>query len=262
MPIANKTKAARPETAPRVLLYDIETGPNLAYCWGAYEQNVIDFARERDILCFAWKWLGEKETHALALPMLPSYRKGGDNKRAHKALAQGLHALFCEADVVVGHNVQNFDDKMANTEFIINGLPPPPPHRVVDTLQIARSKFRFNSNKLDDLGKRLGLGRKVKHRGFNMWLGCLEGDKKSWAEMVKYCVGDIALLEKVFLKFRPWVKMPNLNERTLGCPTCGKGPMQRRGWRRQVGVRLQRFQCFGCGAWAAGSTIKGVFQFR
>ena len=52
----------------RVLLYDIETVPNLAYVWGKWEQNVIRFESEWHMLCFAYKWLGEKKTHVVALP--------------------------------------------------------------------------------------------------------------------------------------------------------------------------------------------------
>jgi hypothetical protein len=216
--------------------------------------------QERQIICFSWKWLGEKQVHALALPMFKSYRKDRNDNRA---LIRKLHELISQADIVIGHNVASFDDKMANTDFIVNGLPPPPPHKTIDTLKVARSRFRFNSNKLDDLGARLGLGRKVQHRGFNMWLGCLNGEAKSWAEMVKYCVGDVALLEKVYLKLRPWMtNHPGLNfDGNVGCPSCRSKKMERRGWTKNKNGRKQRYQCQDCSSWATGQTVKEVFRF-
>ena len=52
----------------RVVLLDIETSPNLGYVWGLWDQNVIEFENEWNILCFAWKVLGEKATHVVSRP--------------------------------------------------------------------------------------------------------------------------------------------------------------------------------------------------
>lgn len=240
----------------KILLYDVESSPNIGFCWGKYEQNMIEFVKERQIISVAWKWLGEKEIHVLALPSFKGYKKNRDD---NKALIMRLHELISRADIAIAHNVDNFDDKMANTDFILNGLPPPPPHKTVDTLKVARQKFRFNSNKLDDLGERLGLGRKVEHRGFKMWLGCLNGDMKSWKELMAYNVGDIVLLEKIYLKLRPWMtNHPDVNalDGHVGCPGCKGVNMQRRGWGVLRGGRRQRFQCMDCGKWSLGSKKK------
>ena len=44
-------------------------------------------------------------------------------------------------------------------------MPPPSPYKTIDTLKIARKYFGFNSSKLDDLGRVLGAGEKVRHGG-------------------------------------------------------------------------------------------------
>ena len=218
--------------------------------------------KERQIISFAWKWLGEKEVHVLALPNFPGYRKNPDDNRA---LVRKLYDLISRADILVGHNVDGFDDKMANTDFICAGFPPPPAHKTVDTLRVARERFRFNSNKLDDLGARLGLGRKVKTGGFSLWAGCLRGYPKSWDLMMRYNRQDVALLEKVYLRLRPWMKNhPDMNaaDRHIGCPVCRSLKMVR--WGRQInahGISI-RYMCRDCGKCSSGKIIKNEMAFR
>jgi hypothetical protein len=247
----------------KVLLYDVEVGPNIAYIWGKYEQDALgDFIQERQVISFAWKWLGEKDVHVLSLPRFKEYKK---DRNSNRSLIMRLHELFVRADIVIGHNVDKFDDKMANTEFILNGLNPPPPHKTIDTLKVARSRFRFNSNKLDDLGIRLGVGRKVKTGGFKLWAGCLNGDMKSWSLMEGYNKQDVILLEKVYLKLRPWIKNhPDLNaiDRHVGCPACKGINLNRRGWERVGTGRRRRYQCNDCGKWARGTIHKNGEEER
>lgn len=261
---ANKTnRLSGGETAVKVLLFDIETSPNIAYVWGKYEQDALgDFIKERQIISVAWKWLGEKEVHVLAMPMLKTYKRDPDN---NKALVLRLHELMCRADVVVGHNVDSFDDPMSNLEFLLQGLTPPPPHKTVDTLKFARHKFRFNSNKLGDLGARLGLGKKVHTGGFALWAGCLRGDPKSWERMMRYNKGDVSLLEKVYLKMRPWMTShPDMNavDSHVGCPICRGTRLQRRGWSILSGGRCMRFQCLDCGKWSRGKLMSREWKFK
>jgi len=251
---ANQTKSPdATETAARILLYDLETSPNLAYTWGVWQQDVIRVIKHRQIISFAWKWLGEAEGHVLALPDFKGYAKDKENNRE---LIKALHALFCQADITVGHNVVDFDDKRSNTDFIKHGLTPPPPHKRVDTLKAARAAFDFNSNKLDDLGEFLGVGRKVRHPGIDMWIGCLNGDPESWAQMKKYNLGDVGLLERVYLKLRPWMTgHPNLNpmsKASFTCPACKSANLQCRGFIFLSTGKRQRYQCTDCGKWATG----------
>lgn len=248
----------------KVLLYDVESSPNLGYCFGKWEQNIIEFAEERQIISVAWRWLGEKEVHVLSLTDFPGYKRDPKN---NKALIRRLHALISKADVVVGHNVSGFDDKMVNTDIIKHGFTPPPPHKTIDTLKIARRYFRFNSNKLGDLGEFLKLGKKVKHWGFELWRRCGEGDPKAWALMRRYNAGDVILLEKIYLKFRPWVQNlhPNMNisDGHVGCPTCRGVHFKFRGRNYTKNGWTQRYQCLkkGCGRSVTGRKIRGVLHY-
>jgi len=251
------------KNAPRILLYDLETSPNIVYTWGVYEQDAIKVIRRRQIISFAWKWLGEKEVKVCGLPDFKTYKRDRTNNRE---LIRKLHGLFNEADVTVAHNVKRFDDKRAFTDMVRLGFAPTQPHRQIDTLEFARMKFDFNSNKLDDLGAELGLGRKVKHPGFEMWEGCLNGDPASWALMKKYNVQDVVLLERVYLKLRPWMKnhpVMTLTDRSVfACPVCGGTRLQARGWRVSNAGRRRQYQCQACGKWSAASVVRGVLKMR
>lgn len=244
------------ETAKaRILLFDVETSPNIGYTWGKWEQNVIEFIKERQIICFSWKWLGQRKTYVKALPDFPGYKRDRDN---NKALIAALHKEISKADIVVGHNIDGFDDKRANTDFIKHGFPPPPPHKTVDTLKVARSKFQFNSNKLNDLGAFLKVGQKVKHSGFELWRQCMAGNPTAWRLMKKYNAGDVDLLERVYLKERPWMtNHPAMKQRGDNvCPKCDSHNLISGGWLINRSGKKPRYQCKDCGSWSSGVLIK------
>lgn len=236
----------------KILVFDIETTPNLGYVWGKYEQNVLEYQQEWTMLCFAYKWLGERKTIAV-----------GQNKFSEEILVRRLHSLFEEADVVIAHNGNSFDVKMCNAKFIEFGLDPPSFYKTIDTKLVAKRYFRFNSNKLDDLGIKLGLGRKLQTGGFELWMGCMRGDKAAWAKMLKYNIQDVVLLEKIYLKMRPWMdNHPAMNvllDKPDACPKCGGGPLHRRGSRKYNKTTVvQRFQCQNCGGWCQSRTTERV----
>lgn len=233
---------------PRVLIYDIETAPNLAYVWGKYEQDVIRYNHEWYMLCFAYKWLGEKQTHVVALPDFKLYKKDPQNDIE---VIKKLYELFNEADVIVAHNGNSFDQKKSNARFIYHGLTPPSPYRQIDTRNIARQNFKFNSNKLDDLGEYLNLGRKVQTGGFDLWLGCMSGNMPAWNRMRKYNKQDVLLLEEVYLKLRPWMSghpAMNLMSGNLdSCPKCGSPKLVKNGFYYTKVSKIQVYRCAGCG---------------
>lgn len=241
----------------KILLFDIENSPIVGYTWQIWETNVVEVKEEWYILCFAYKWLGEKETKVVALPDFRGYNK--DRKNDLK-LVQKLWDLFEQAEVIIAHNGDGFDIKKANSRFLIHGLEPPSSYQTVDTLKLARRYFKFDSNKLDALGQYLKLGRKVKHIGFPMWLGCMEGDMKSWHQMCEYNKQDVILLEKIYRKLRAWDKNPpNMNVILGGiycCPTCGSDNVVKRGHRYTKSAIYQAYWCMNCGKHSQGEKVK------
>lgn len=229
----------------KILLVDIETAPNVAYVWGLFKEN-IPLQRLIDsgyVLCWAAKWLGEDEI------MFDSVHK----KKPKKMLA-GIHKLLEEADAVVHYNGTSFDIPTLNKEFLLNGMKPPATYKQIDLLRTARDRFRFTSNKLDYVAQALGLGKKFKHAGFELWVQCMAGDDDAWEEMEEYNKQDVHLLEQVYKVFRPWIRNhPNVglysDQGDIVCPHCGDSDYQRRGFSYTAMGKYQRYQCNGCGHW-------------
>lgn len=237
----------------RILFYDIETAPNTSYIWGKYEQDSLGNLQDWYMLSFAAKWYGDNKVISYGLPDFRDYKKNPTND---KELVRKLWELIDEADVIVAHNGDDFDNKKANARFVYHGFTPPSPYKTIDTKKIAKRYFRFDSNKLTDIGKYLNLGQKVETGGFSLWVGCMSGDKNAWRKMIKYNRQDVVLLEKIYEVFKPWIRNhPNVNAlsgRTNACPTCGSKHLQSRGYMvsKASPTKTQRFQCQSCGAWS------------
>ena len=247
---------------PRVLYFDIETMAKKAYVWGNYEQNIIATAEDWYMLSYAFKWQGDTKVQVKALPDYPKTYKA--NPHEDLLLVKDLWNLLNQADIVIAHNGRKFDVKKANARFIFHGLRPPKPFKIVDTREVAKKHFRFDSNKLDDLADYFGIGRKIQTGGFQLWLGCAAGIKAAWAKMKKYNIHDITLLEKVYLKMLPYMdNHPNIGlftgEKRV-CPNCGGSHIVKEGLRMTRTNLVQQFRCIDCGSWS--SAPKDTAQVR
>lgn len=241
---------------PRIAFFDIETAPIDGYTWEMFDTNVFHVKRPTYMLCYAIKWADQKKVTTRALCDYPGYLNDREND---KALVTDLHKDISSADIVVAHNGDSFDLKKAAARWIVHGLPPPPPVKTIDTLKLARRSFKFDSNKLDNIGRYLGVGRKLPHTGKDLWIGCMEGDPKAWRMMRKYNAQDVTLLEAVYLKIRAWsANPPNLSGYSLkpGCPVCQSTKVQMRGVNVAKTRRTQRLQCQDCSHWFSGATVK------
>lgn len=236
----------------RILLLDIETSPNLAYVWGLKTDYISPshLHSTSNTLCWAAKWHGSKEI------MFDSVMQS-----TPRAMVRGIHKLLSEADAVVHYNGQRFDIPTLNKEFLLHNLAPPSEYKQIDLLKIARSRFRFTSNKLDYVAQQLGLGEKTKHPGHELWVKCMAKDPASWALMEKYNKNDVVLLESVYERFMPWIKLhPNRGtyDGTLICPKCGSDKYQARGYEITRSYRYKRFQCKSCGGWFRSHKSDGL----
>lgn len=230
----------------KALLLDIETAPNLVHVWGLYQQNVAinQIQASGYVLCWAAKWLRDDEV------MFDSVHQSRPAR-----MLKRIHKLLDEADVVIHYNGTKFDIPTLNKEFVLQGMKPPAPYKQVDLLRTARSQFRFTSNKLDYVAQVLGLGKKVKHTGHELWVQCMKGDPEAWQMMEEYNRQDVVLLEKVYDRLMPWIKgHPNhgvYDEPGIPvCPNCGHHHLQRRGFARTVANIYARYQCMSCGTWS------------
>jgi DNA polymerase elongation subunit (family B) len=113
------------------------------------------------MLSFAVKWDGEKRVKTYALPDYPLFKRDKENDRD---LVKDLYDVFDEADILIAHNGDRFDIRKSNARFIQHGLKPPITYKTIDTLKIARrQKFKFDSNRLNDLGHISGSGQAPAH---------------------------------------------------------------------------------------------------
>lgn len=171
----------------------------------------------------------------------------GFKKEEERHLLLKLWDLINKADIVIAQNGDSFDIKVINNRLLVHKFTPPSPYKTIDTLKILRKNFSFASNKLDHVGQDLEEGRKVAHRGFDMWKGCLAGNKKDQNTMVKYNIGDVDLLVRIYKRIRAWHRnhpVIYMNE----CPIDG-GKLQRRGVLQTKFRRYARLCCTTCGAW-------------
>jgi len=237
---------------PRILIFDTETSPMEIYTWGLYRNQsptISQVIKDWSFLCWSAKWLCEsKIMNACVTP------KEAIN-RNDSSLIQKIWDLFDEADIVVAHNAQQFDVRRLNARFKVNGLGPTSPYRVIDTLKVSRKNFAFASHKLEWLCQQLNVDQKKNPQGYNLWLECVAGKKKSLKLMQKYCDQDIRALEDLYMELAPWVTSgPNSGvyvetDRPI-CPNvaCGSPDLTYGGFYTTTVSKFRAFTCDDCGA--------------
>lgn len=233
----------------KILLLDIETAPNIAYVWGLWEQNVnLQMLQAPGyVLCWSAQWLGDKKV------MFDSVSRSGKKK-----MLEGIHKLMTEADAIVTYNGARFDIPHLNGQFVLAGMTPPAPSRQIDLLAVVKSRFKFPSNKLEFVAKELGIGSKLKHQGFDLWLGCLRNEPQAWATMERYNKQDTALLGGLYHKLLPWIKnhpCPRPTRKGDHCTNCGSHEVHYRGVAIVAGGERTRFQCQKCGRWMTSKVL-------
>jgi hypothetical protein len=175
----------------RVLIYDIETSPNIGWFWRAgYKLNIQpdNIIKERAIICVSYKWLGEDQVYNLAW----------DKNQCDKFLVEQFAEVLKESDLIVGHNGDRFDIKWLKTRALFHRVPMLPNYKQFDTLKVAKSKFLFNSNRLDYIAKFLGHEGKNKTT-ISLWTDIMfKKCKVAMNTMLEYCDEDVRQLEKVY----------------------------------------------------------------
>lgn len=230
----------------KVLLYDLEITPILGWVYDMYDANVLRVERPKNIMSFAFKWLGDEETQVVSMPDFPSYAR---SKHNDKHVVTALRDLLDEADIVIAHNANGFDNKVANARFLYHGLTPPSPYLSIDTLIVARRQFKFGANSLQFLCEQLGIGSKTKVRHHDIWHDCVDGDMEAWDLMREYNAHDVELLEGLYHKLRPFMHNHPVAH-IKGCPKCGSANVQYRGTQRSKTASYHRFHCQDCGGWS------------
>lgn len=238
--------AAHPEgREPKILVFDIETAPSLAYIWRCYKENVspAQLQEHSTVMCWAAKWLDDDHV----------FFESAEGDKDDTKVCAGLWRLMDEANMVVAHNGRAFDTKKMRTRWIQQGFQPPAPYKVGDTLDFCKKEFAFEMNKLDYVARYLKHGRKLDHEGFRLWTRCMAGDDTAWQTMGEYNIHDAKMLEGVYLDLRPWATShPNVGlmygDGKRRCVVCGSEKIKRLDQSAYTMVsEFESFRCKNCG---------------
>lgn len=228
----------------KILVLDIETSPIIAHVWGLWDNNVSlnQIVADWHVLSWSAKWLGAKE-------VFYDDQRNEKNIADDKRLLKGIWKLLDEADIIIAQNGRKFDVKKLNARFILNGMKPPSSYKIIDTLEIARRRFGFTSNKLEYMSDKLCTKyKKLKHKkfpGHEMWTECLKGNKKAWKAMEKYNKYDVLSLEELYTKLAPW-DSTNLSAYTddgKHVCSCGSTKATKNGIKRLDSGHFRRYLC-------------------
>lgn len=241
---------------PKILVLDIETMPAIVYVFDLWKQNISLRQIKEPVRVggFGAKWLGEKRTIWY-----------GEETLTHEEMIRRAFELLDEADAVVTYNGDSFDIPHLQREFLELGLGRPSPFKSIDLYKVVKKHHRFLSKKLAHILERLELSGKLENSGWDLWVGCLNGEAWAWEEMRVYCIRDVDATEELYHELLVWIdNHPNVqlfrptSDRPL-CPRCGEDALQKRGTRKTQVSEFDRFQCQACGSWSStGKRNRGV----
>jgi hypothetical protein len=182
VPIQYRTTAA-------ILYIDLEVSKSKMYNYGlrvpSTYMNPDDLINGYYIICWSASYVGSDTVWSECVT--PKEARAWDDSR----ILVRLRELMASADILAGHNVDRYDVRRANTRILLNNLEPVVEKKTLDTLKIARSKFAFESNRLDFISQRLGFRPKDDIRNDD-WLKIVNtGDAKTLKKVAKYCKGDV-----------------------------------------------------------------------
>ncbi len=209
-------------------------------------------ARDWSLISASWKFLDEPNVSVVSVRPDDVYNDYG--------VVCALHDAISKADILVGHNSDNFDFKKFKTRAIKYGLPPIDDKISIDTLKEARKKFKFTSNKLSYLCKFLGVSEKSESPD---WEKIKAGDRDELAKCRQYNKQDVISTEQVYLKLRAWMSnhpsiIPHIEiiRDTAGfqlnqCKVCGSPNLKKNGKiYTRAGRGRQRYCCRDCGSYS------------
>lgn len=234
----------------KILLFDLETSPLEVYLWGLRQNGWVSpkmIKKDWSILSWSAKWLFDDVVMSGVVRVDEAYN------REDASVVDELWALLDEADIIVAHNGARFDVRRMNARFALNGLTPPMPYRVVDTLRVIRRQFDFAAYNLDYVNGLFGLEtKKGNEEGMRLWKDCVSGDpdraKIALEKMSRYCDNDVMILEELYVEIRAWIKgHPNMGlyVDTEGekCTNCGSTDLD---WRGKYYTPAGRYRAFRC----------------
>lgn len=236
---------------PRIGILDVEILPMIGMMWQLWD---VDFSPEQVLqdstfLSWAGKFVGNDTMYSDILTAEEAI------DRDPRRIARSAFEFISQCDIVVGHNYKAYDQKVLNTVFL--EYEKPVRYRTIDTLEVAKNNFKFASNKLAFINKKLGIRQKISNEGFKLWRKCAEGDQDSLDIMLEYNCGDILSTEELFWKFQPYIhNMPNFStydvDNDRSACLCGCEEFRHDGYWFTNTAQYDKYRCSNCGSLIRG----------
>jgi hypothetical protein len=125
------------------------------------------------------------------------------------AFLKRIHRLMSDADILVGHNIDNADVPWLKGDLHLEGgLPPLPPFKTVDTLKVLRREFKAGApfKSLDAFCQIVGLQGKNDHYDRDAMERAAGGSREDRERLTDYCAGDVIATQGLLDYLRPHIK--------------------------------------------------------
>lgn len=197
----------------RILILDVErcAGISQQFWWDRgdlknryiHHETVI---REPRTTIVCAKWYDQPDVIRLT-----EWDKGGRGP-----FLKAVHALMAQADIIVGHNLDNADAPWLEGDFHLPRighkhrptLPPLPPFKTVDTLKVLRQRFKSGApfKSLAAVTQILGIPTKTDHYDRDAMERAVSGSVEDRVRLTDYCAGDVIATQWLYDWERPHIK--------------------------------------------------------
>lgn len=204
--------------------------------------------KERQVLCIGYAW-DDNPPEVLKFDLSKSDLLARDDDADLELLRQ-FSTIYSLADLVIGHNIKEFDIAVMRARLIRHGLPDFAPVLVDDSLKAIKD-IGFSGRSLEYVLQYIGEEPKIDHP-YSLWRNVLlYRDAASLESMATYCMGDVERNRRMYNRLLPYIKS-NLNMAVFHssatiCPNCGaSGTLVRRGHRHTRSGKYHRYFCKAC----------------
>jgi len=113
------------------------------------------------------------------------------------AVVTAIVAELDRYDIWIAHNGARFDVPFLRTRLLAHSMDPLPTKKLIDPVLLARNKLRMSFNSLSQVANHLGCNSKTEVEPKQWLAAALDGNRRAMSYIVKHCVQDVLVLEKV-----------------------------------------------------------------
>lgn len=230
---------------PRTVIYDIEVSPCQGWFWQTGTQYIgaHNIREAGKIICISYRFMDWPKGKVKSLKW--------DKNQCDKKMVHKFYEEVKDAELLVGHNGDQFDKKWINVRLAAHGLPTLKFNETEDTLKQVRKQFKLPSYRLDFLCKYFKIGGKLATTS-DLWEEIVFNNcKKKLKEMVEYCNNDVLILEELYRTIYPYVdhkmNLAVMHRDPSICPQCASTNIIKRGFKYLKSGIFQRYTCNECG---------------